>query len=408
MVFYLKLLIKKNLKVTSILILLLFFQFASVFAENNASQSNSSDLERSDSENSDLEKSSPEITSTVLPITITATPLSGVAPLSVQFISAVAGKPPFVYSWDFNNDSFPDSSLQNPSYKFEVASQQPVRLSVTDAEGNSGTQTIIISVQNYDSGLNLTSYFPISVQKGQNQITFLLTNNGKESLRDVSAKILADGIQQASSTTISLIRPGDQDSITINALFLKSGENSGLLKVEDKKFPLTFIVKEPTSYNSSELEASFQQIRQALSKQEAIYSEKKAEGYLVSEVYDVIKTAQKQVQDAQQQLLTKKYAETKLAIDLANTTIMDVTQTLQNAFKQKQSPLIWLKENAVAITAIVAASGTLSGILIKVKNKASKLGENVKLKITPAARKREEEVTEEAVGKAEIEKEKRV
>ncbi|MBI4152609.1 PKD domain-containing protein [Candidatus Woesearchaeota archaeon] len=330
-----------------------------------------------------------------LSISITATPLSGTVPLAVQFLSAAAGKQPLAYSWDFNSDGLSDNSVQNPSYTFEHAGTYNVTLSVTDAEGKSGRQSIAISGQEYDSGLNLSSYFPVSLTKGQNQITFLITNNGKESLRDLTAKIIAEGVQQTSTTTITLLRPGDQDSLTIGAVFLKAGELSGILKVEEKNIPLTFIVKEAVSYNTTELQASFQQVKQALKEQETVYVERKSNGYLVSEIYDLIKTAQKQVQDAQQLLLTNKYTEAKLAIDLANTTILDVSQSLQSAQKQKQSPLLWLKENAVALTAIVAASGTISGILIKVKNKASKLSENVKLKMSsPAARKREEEAAE--------------
>ncbi|MBI4151662.1 PKD domain-containing protein [Candidatus Woesearchaeota archaeon] len=339
-----------------------------------------------------------------LAVTITATPLTGVAPLPVQFLSAVVGKQPLVYSWDFNGDGLADSSLQNPMFTFENSGSYIVSLSVNDAEGRNGTQTVLISVSTYDSGLNISSYFPSSVAKGQNQITFLVINNGKVSLRDVSAKIVADGIQQTGTTSISLLRPGDQDSITVTALFHKTGEIKGILKFEDKKIPLTFSVKEPVSYNVSALQDSFQDVKKALMAQESLYTAKKAEGFLVVEIYDAIKTAQKQVQDAQQQLLTQNYHDAKLAIDLANTTITDVTASLQNARKQKQSPLIWLKDNAVAITAIVAASGTISGLLIKVKNKASKIGENVKMKIVPTARKREEEIVDIESEKEELEK----
>ncbi|MBI2102411.1 PKD domain-containing protein [Candidatus Woesearchaeota archaeon] len=340
-----------------------------------------------------------------LSITITANPLSGTVPLAVQFISAVAGKQPLTYSWDFNNDGLPDNTNQNPSFTFEHAGTYNITLSVTDAEGNSGSQSITITGTEYDSGLNLSSYFPASVTKGQNQITFLIINNGKESLHDLSAKIIADGVQQTSATTITLLRPGDQDSLTIGAVFLKIGELNGVLKVEEKNIPLTFTVKEAVSYNTTELQASFQQVKRALKEQEAVYADKKANDFLVTEIYDAIKTAQKQVQDAQQQLLTNKYADAKLAIDLANTTISDVTQSLQNAKKQKQSPLIWLKDNAVALTAIVAASGTISGILIKVKNKASKLSENVKLKMNNSpARKKEEDIVNIEKEKKELEK----
>jgi len=329
-----------------------------------------------------------------LSISVTANPLSGTAPLMVQFITASTGKLPLTYQWDFNNDHLADSSLQNPSYTFETAGIYNVSLLVTDVEGNTGSQNTIISVTTYDSGLNLSSYFPTTITKGQNQITFLVVNNGKDSLHDVSGKLIADGVQHLSSTAISLLRPGDQDSFTINAMFLKAGNISGIVKVQDKSFPLLIIVKEPISYNADELQATFQKIKDAFQKQESLYTDKKADGYLVTEIYDKVKLVQKQIQDVQQQLLTNKLADAKLSIDLTNSTLEDLTHDLENAKKEKQSPLLWVKDNAVALAAIVAASGTLSGVLIKVKNKASKLGENVKMKInTPARKKEDEEVS---------------
>ncbi len=397
------------LRVMFLILILLMSSAGLIIAAENSSEGFQNPDEDEENKSTEVNASLPTNSSpTTLPIdfpvTITATPLSGAAPLSVQFISAAAGKPPLVYAWDFNNDSLPDSSAQNPSYVFEEAGVYSVRLSVIDSVGNSGAQVVAVTVARYDSGVNISSYFPVSVSKGQNQITFLIVNNGKETLRDLSAKIIADGVQQVSSTSISLLRPGDSDSLTISALFLKNGNIPGVLKIEEKNLPIAFTVKELASYNSSELQASFLQLKQFLKEQEGIYADKKAAGYLVTEVYDVIKTAQKQMQDVQQQLLTNKYGEAKLALDLANTTITDITESLQTAHKQKQSPLIWLKDNAVAITAIVAAGGTISGILLKVKNKASKLGENVKLKIIPVARRKEEEKTEINTEKVDSEK----
>ena len=63
---------------------------------------------------------------------------------------------------------------------------------------------------------------------------------------------------------------------------------------------------------------------------------------------------------------------------------------------------MWIKDNAVAIAAIIAALGTISGFLIKasskVKTHAVKLGENVKERIhskKPAEEKKEENNSEE-------------
>ncbi len=383
-----------------LVVVLLLFSFI-VVAEDLPLENNTPNI-------SESSEPTPALVLVPLSVSVTANPLSGTAPLKVQFITASTGKQPLTYQWDFNNDLLPESSAQNPSFTFENAGTYNVSLLVTDADGSKGTQNTIITVTNYDSGLNLSSYFPTTVTKGQNQITFLVVNNGKESLHDLAGKLIVDGVQHLSSTAISLLRPGDQDSFTINAMFLKSGNISGIVKVQDKSFPLLISVKEPVSYNADELQAAFQKIKEAFQLQETLYTDKKADGYLVSEIYDKVKTVQKQIQDIQQQLLSNKLADAKLSIDLANSTLEDLTHDLENAKKEKQSPLIWVKDNAVALAAIVAASGTLSGVLIKVKNKASKLGENVKMKINTPARKKEDEEVSSTIASVEKKEEKKV
>ncbi len=328
-----------------------------------------------------------------LSVSLTASPLTGTVPLSVQFIAASTGDHP-VFQWDFNADGIVDSALQNPLFIFENAGTYNVTVHVTDAQGSRGTQTTTISGTTFDSGLEVSSYFPDSVTKGENQITFNVINNGKSTVRDLSGKIVGKGIQHLSSTVIPLLKPGDQDSLTIKAMLLDVGNLSAVLKLLDKSLPLNLVVAGQVTYNREELQQAYVQLKEQLQQQESIYDEKKAEEYLVNEISDAIKSVQKQLQETQEFLLTNKLGEAKVQLDLAASAIDDITQDLERSKKQKQSPLIWLKENAVAITAIVAASGTISGLLIKVKNKASQLGENVKLKMGPSTRRKDEDLPE--------------
>ena len=130
------------------------------------------------------------------------------------------------------------------------------------------------------------------------------------------------------------------------------------------------------------MELKLKELKQKLQEQEDLYYEKKAENYLVAEIFENIKATKKQLQDAQQQLLTGNLIEAKVNVDLAGPAIEDITYRLEDAQKPKQTPLLWLKENAVAITAIIAAVGTLSGLAVKVTKGAKKLGEDVKEKLT--------------------------
>ena len=70
----------------------------------------------------------------------TATPASGLAPLSVQFTDlSLSGSAPITqWSWDFNGDGVEDSTAKNPLHIFGVGTHT-VRLTVTDANGLTDT-----------------------------------------------------------------------------------------------------------------------------------------------------------------------------------------------------------------------------------------------------------------------------
>ncbi len=313
-----------------------------------------------------------------LSVSIVANPSSGQAPLNVQFTVASTGKAPLIYSWDFNQDGTTESILQNPTYSFTMPGEYNVTVKVADAEGNSGEKVYPLSVTKFDSHLNLTAYFPQTLALGENQITLLVNNDGTEAVKDISAKLVGIGIQHLTSSSISLLNPGEQDSLTVKVKVLQSGDLSATAKVLDKSVPITFKVVEEIKYNKEEIQVKLNTLKEQFQAQETIYTNKKAEGFLVSELYENIKSIQKQVQDSQQLILSGKYADASINLDLLTTAVSDLTADLERSQKQKQTILQWLKENALAITAIVAALGTLSGILIKVKSHATKVKDQVK------------------------------
>lgn len=320
-------------------------------------------------------------------VSVIAAPSSGIAPLDVKFTASVSGSTgPFLYSWDFDNDGAIDSTEQNPDYTFENVGDFKVTLAVTDAvssfSGSKVTKQIPITVSSYDSKISIASYFPTSLQLKENQVTFLVSNEGADTIKDISAKVIGEGVQHLSSTTISRLKPGEQDSLTVKINVLKEGAVTASVKIDEKIFPITFTVAEQVKVNKEELELKLADLKKKLQEQEDLYYKKKADGYLVTEVFDSIKDTKEQLQDAQQQLLTNHLEEAKVNVDLAGPTLEDITYRLADLQKPKQTPLLWLKENAVAITAIIAAVGTLSGLAVKVTKGAKKLGEDVKEKLT--------------------------
>jgi PKD repeat protein len=63
-----------------------------------------------------------------------ATPVSGAAPLNVQFIDQTfsSGGPITSWAWDFNNDTIIDSTAQNPTFNYACPGNYTVSLTTTD------------------------------------------------------------------------------------------------------------------------------------------------------------------------------------------------------------------------------------------------------------------------------------
>ncbi|OQY11191.1 MAG: hypothetical protein B6I31_05360 [Desulfobacteraceae bacterium 4572_19] len=76
-------------------------------------------------------------------VAINASPLSGDAPLDVQFTTTVTnGTEPFVYSWTFGDSS--TSTEENPTHQYTVAGSYTATLTVTDGDSKSKTTSITI------------------------------------------------------------------------------------------------------------------------------------------------------------------------------------------------------------------------------------------------------------------------
>jgi outer membrane protein assembly factor BamB len=67
--------------------------------------------------------------------TFTANRTWGPAPLTVQFIGSSTGSDPLTYAWDFTNDGIIDSTLQNPSFIYNLQGTYTVNFTVTGPGG---------------------------------------------------------------------------------------------------------------------------------------------------------------------------------------------------------------------------------------------------------------------------------
>ncbi len=99
---------------------------------------------------SDVETKADYITVTAVAVDVvaafSATPLTGDAPLEVQFTDASTGNPTS-WIWDFDNDGTADATTQNPSYTFNAAGSYTVVLTVSDGtSSDTATKTDYITV----------------------------------------------------------------------------------------------------------------------------------------------------------------------------------------------------------------------------------------------------------------------
>src|SRR3989344_1889163 len=315
-------------------------------------------------------------------IIATATPQTGNIPLAVQFAAMVDGGQGSSYAWDFTTDGKVDSVSPTANFIYDTAGDYKATVTVTDSEGRNWNKEIMITALAEEVNLTIVSFFPKALKQGEQDITFVIKNEGLKKLSNLRGKLVGEGIQYLSSSSIDELVPGDEDSLTVKSNLQQNGVLKANLKIAGKSFPVELNIAGTVQYNKEELQQQLALLKGKLDEQEKIYTEKKANGYLVAEVYDIIKTSKEQLRKAQEQLLTDKLGEAKVSLDLASSSVDDLTGSLTLAQQEETTFLMWMKENAVAITAIIAALGTLSGILIKATHHAKKIGQDVKQKIS--------------------------
>jgi PKD repeat protein len=316
------------------------------------------------------------VVSSPVSVTVSATPTSGEAPLTVQFTaSASGGQEPYSYAWDFNNDGATDDTTQNPRITLRTPLSYNVRLTVTDTNGNSASKMITVNVGLHVSRISLVSYFPKTIDLGDQAITFIIKNEGTEVLTELDAKLIGNGIQHLSSTKISRLNPGDQDSITVQAKFLQPGSVQAIAKISDNSFSVNFSVGSLLQLSHADLQKQLEEIKKVAQDYESQYFQKKSEGYLVEAAQESIKVAREYIKSAEESLITGKLQSTKSNLELATSNLNDAKRILETALKEKKNIAQLLRENALAITAVIAALAGVSGIILRAIRHARRFGE---------------------------------
>lgn len=92
---------------------------------------------------------------------VSATPVSGAAPLTVTFsVTPTGGTEPYTYAWDFGDGS--TGTDQNPSHTYTIPGAYSAQVTVTDADMNTATGSAAISVQSGASACAVHAVFDAS------------------------------------------------------------------------------------------------------------------------------------------------------------------------------------------------------------------------------------------------------
>jgi large repetitive protein len=96
-----------------------------------------------------------------------ADPISGSAPLTVQFTDKSVVISPLTYAWDFDNDGVIDSTDPSPSYTYNADGTYTAKLTVTNAAGSDdATQTITVNTSTTPAPEFPTVALPVALLVG--------------------------------------------------------------------------------------------------------------------------------------------------------------------------------------------------------------------------------------------------
>jgi len=105
---------------------------------------------------------------------LSASPISGYAPLNVSFTeSANGGSPPYTYNWTFGDGQ--SSTSQNPAHTYTTAGNYTATLIVSDSKGANDSKSITINVTTAPSPLTVSA--STSPTSGQAPLTVNFTGS---------------------------------------------------------------------------------------------------------------------------------------------------------------------------------------------------------------------------------------
>lgn len=238
---------------------------------------------------------------------------------------------------------------------------------------------------------------PKNISLGTNQVNILIINTFNEPLSSITADISGQGIETISAIPIQSLAVGDKDYVFLTINATDSGTKDIIIKVTAQTTTQIFninsidqlIVAAPVnqtspatqnSYNTSAISDQINSYNNLINQYQSEYLDKKAKGYLVSEIYDLIKDARNNLETAQTSFYGGKYKDAIGYLEVVKSDLDNINSELQQARMSQQSFTDILKGNAVLITTVIAALAALGGIIERYVKRVKKLKERLRMR----------------------------
>jgi len=130
---------------------------------------------------------------------IIADKTAGEVPLEVEFdVEVTNGNTPFSYAWDFNNDGIIDSTKKSPKTIFTEVGRYSVMVTVTDFDGDTATDTVIIRANEQRVKLprkkihiNTINIVNDELKAGEDLVVYVtFENQGNYKIKDSTATVI--------------------------------------------------------------------------------------------------------------------------------------------------------------------------------------------------------------------------
>ena len=283
-------------------------------------------------------------------------------------------------------------TVDDYTLSFDSAQPYDFRFSETNStvtDDPDDTILVVAQKQSTDKVIMIERIVPKNLSLGLQQVNILVKNGFVTEISSVSAEITGQGVRTVSVIPVPSIAPAEKDYIFVTVNATESGTHDAIIKLSAatpegkvfvskiEQFSVEFMKVEPSSgdpqLNASSLSAQLSQSREQLKDYDAEYLDKRAKGFMVSEVYDAIKGVKENVENEQMALSEDRLADVQKYLLRAQLGLEEVKSGLQNARTEQKSWSESLKDNALLITTVIAAFAAVIGLIDRQRRRIRRL-----------------------------------